>query len=150
MRCAFAHTFTLTVTIPNPQCDVKLLSQVQKQKDFFFCRYCIKSNENPQSEDRGFHAQYILRSRARLILTKTCTPATLFPCLSRAGAKTPMPIRRGITPITPPPTPLLAGKPTVSANSPEPSYIPQIAIVALTYLAYSAGNSRSPVCGCTP
>ena len=49
-----------------------------------------------------------------------------------------------------PPTPLLAGKPTVMANSPEPSYIPQVASVALTYFANSAGKSCSFVSGWAP
>ena len=59
-------------------------------------------------------------------------PARLFPFGSRAGEKMPIPMRVGTTAIMPPPTPLLAGTPTRTAKSPEPSYMPQVIRTALT------------------
>ena len=49
---------------------------------------------------------------------------TLFPSLSRRGDHTHNPMTFGITTITHPETPLLAGRPIVKANSPLKSYIP--------------------------
>ena len=43
-----------------------------------------------------------------------------------------MPMRVGTTAIMPPPTPLLAGTPTRTAKSPDPSYMPQVIRMALT------------------
>lgn len=49
----------------------------------------------------------------------------------QCGRKNPVPILVGTPPI-PPPTPLLAGTPTRTANSPEPSYMPQVMSTAFT------------------
>ena len=49
-----------------------------------------------------------------------------------------------------PATPLLAGIPTVKIQLPEPSYIPQVAIVASTRRSVAASSSRSPVLGEIP
>ena len=46
----------------------------------------------------------------------------------------------------PPPTPLLDGMPTRTANSPEPSYIPQVNMSVLTILTAWLLKSRFPVC----
>ena len=45
-------------------------------------------------------------------------PKTLFPLRSRRGQNVHIPITFGITKSSAPLTPLLAGKPTVNANSP--------------------------------
>ena len=47
-------------------------------------------------------------------------PASEFPFASSAGEKTPIPMRPGTTARIPPETPLLPGRPTRTANSPEP------------------------------
>ena len=61
-----------------------------------------------------------------------------------------MPIREGATAMIPPPTPLLAGTPTRTAKSPEPSYIPQVIRMALTNRVYSTGMRTSCVPGRRP
>ena len=53
-----------------------------------------------------------------------------------------MPMRVGTTAMMPPPTPLLAGTPTRMANSPDPSYMPQVMRIALTYRARAEGKIR--------
>ena len=50
----------------------------------------------------------------------------------------------------PPPTPLLGGTPTQTANSPEPSYIPQASIMFLTTFTVCTLNNRRPFSGLTP
>ena len=82
--------------------------------------------------------------------SSTLMPPTLLPFSSSDGPNTPMPIRSTSAAAMPPPTPLLAGKPTVMANSPEPSYIPQVSISARMALALSGGISCSPEPGQAP
>ena len=62
----------------------------------------------------------------------------------------PMPMRVGTTAIMPPDTPLLAGMPTRMANSPEPSYMPQVMRIAFTYRARAAGKTLWPESGSRP
>ncbi len=50
----------------------------------------------------------------------------------------------------PPPTPLLAGRPTSTTHSPAASYIPQVVITLSTRSTTSGSKTRSPVRGCTP
>ena len=50
----------------------------------------------------------------------------------------------------PPPTPLLDGYPTFTANSPDSSYRPQVSMRLRMIRAWSASMSRSPVAGSTP
>ena len=85
----------------------------------------------------------MLRCSASLSRSSSLIPATLFPLRSSAGPKLPIPMRVGTTAMMPPPTPLLAGTPTRSANSPEPSYIPQVIRLTLTYRDRAAGKNRS-------
>ncbi len=49
---------------------------------------------------------------------RACCALTLFPAVSRGGAKAAIPITPGITPIIPPPTPLFAGTPVENIQSP--------------------------------
>jgi hypothetical protein len=50
----------------------------------------------------------------------------------------------------PPPTPLLAGRPTSVTQSPAALYIPQVVITDSTRSLVAESRSRSPVIGCTP
>lgn len=52
--------------------------------------------------------------------------------------------------MSPPETPLLAGSPIRSSHSPEPSYIPQVAITASTRAATSGETTWSRVTGLSP
>ena len=58
--------------------------------------------------------------------SKKSDPTTEFPDLSRPGDHTAKVISLGITAIIPPPTPLFAGNPTLYANFPTASYVPQV------------------------
>src|SRR5271169_605447 len=77
-------------------------------------------------------------------------PRTEFPCSSSRGDQTQMPIRPGITSISTPETPLLAGSPMVKANSPEKSYIPHEDISDRQLCTASDVNTGSSVSGQTP
>lgn len=59
------------------------------------------------------------RLKSRESSENVFSPLTLFPFASRRGENTATPIWPGRTPRTPPPTPLLAGRPTVKIHSPE-------------------------------
>ncbi len=61
-----------------------------------------------------------------------------------------MPSCPGSTANTPPPTPLLAGMPTVSIQPPEKSYIPQEAITLRTCSTLASSMARTPVTGLIP
>src|SRR5499427_7107229 len=77
-------------------------------------------------------------------------PRTELPCSSSRGDQTQMPIRPGITSISAPDTPLLAGSPIVNANSPEKSYMPQDDISDRQFCAVAGVNTGSSVSGHTP
>ena len=78
------------------------------------------------------------------------TPATVFPRASSGGLKSPIPNCPGLTASSPPDTPLLAGSPTRSIQSPAASYIPHIAIIESTWRAVSSRTTTSPVTGLRP
>src|SRR5690348_4680050 len=77
-------------------------------------------------------------------------PRTELPCSSSRGDQTQMPISPGITSITAPETPLLAGRPMVKANSPEKSYMPQEDISDRQDCTVPGLNTGSSVSGQTP
>ena len=56
--------------------------------------------------------------KSREICRQTASPRVLLPFSSSGGEKTAMPNRPGITAITPPLTPLFAGKPTSYSQLP--------------------------------
>lgn len=88
--------------------------------------------------------QKILQEYWELSISRIFTPATLFPTSSRLGPKRPIPHLPGTAPITPPETPLLAGMPTLMANSPERLYIPHVTMKVLQILAVSFVMMRLP------
>src|SRR5262249_46660857 len=57
-------------------------------------------------------------------------PLTLLPASSSSGLNVPSPPLPGETVTTPPPIPLLPGRPTSYSQSPEVSYRPAVAITA--------------------
>src|SRR5438309_5607628 len=75
---------------------------------------------------------------------------TLLPASSSGGANTAIAPLPGTTATMPPPTPLLAGRPTCHDQPPEPSYRPAVAIAERMYGTFSALITRSPVTGLTP
>src|SRR6516165_8534169 len=77
-------------------------------------------------------------------------PRTELPCSSSRGDQMQIPIRPGITSISAPETPLLAGRPIVNANSPEKSYIPHEDISDRQLCTVVAENTGSSVSGQTP
>ncbi len=58
------------------------------------------------------------RLKSREICRQTASPRALLPFASSGGEKTAMPKRPGITAITPPLTPLFAGRPTSNSQLP--------------------------------
>ncbi len=61
-----------------------------------------------------------------------------------------MPSWPGRTAKMPPPTPLLAGMPTVVSQSPAASYIPQVAITLSTRRSRAPSSTVSPLNGLVP
>src|SRR5690348_16425088 len=77
-------------------------------------------------------------------------PRTELPCSSSRGDQMPMPISPGMTSITAPETPLLAGSPMVNANSPEKSYMPHEDIIDRQDCTVPGVNTGCSVSGHTP
>ncbi len=86
----------------------------------------------------------------RDIASSAAWPRTEPPVASSGGLYVANPKRAGPTAMSPPETPLLAGSPTRRSQSPEPSYMPQVAMTARTPAATSAETTRSRVTGLTP
>ena len=105
-----------------------------------------------RAERRGALARHVQEVQLQLArdLPEAATPRTLLPCGSSRGEKTAIPIWPGRTASTPPPTPLLAGRPTSATHSPAASYMPQVVITLSTRSTTSGSNTRSPVRGWTP
>ena len=77
-------------------------------------------------------------------------PRTLLPRSSRRGLNVPMPNCSGRIATMPPPTPLFAGRPTCTSQSPEASYMPQLVMTAVVHRATSSRMTRSPLTGLRP
>ena len=77
-------------------------------------------------------------------------PRTEFPISSKGGDQRARPITPGMTSIMAPETPDLAGRPTVKANSPEKSYMPQEYIRDRQFLTVSLQKIWVPVRGQMP
>jgi len=80
----------------------------------------------------------------------TRTPRTELPMTSSLGLQTQMPNMPGTTRKMFPLTPLLAGRPTVQAHSPEKSYIPQALRMANVCFASVAAMTARPDNGQVP
>src|SRR5678815_1409402 len=80
----------------------------------------------------------------------TSCALTLLPASSSLGEKTVMAPWPGIMAIMPPPTPLLAGSPTLHAQPPDPSYRPAEVIVARMCGMFSDLITCLPVNGFLP
>src|SRR5262249_28437073 len=83
-------------------------------------------------------------------LRQNSMPRTELPSSSSRGDQTQMPIRPGMTSISAPDTPLLAGSPMVKANSPEKSYMPQEDISDRQLCTVPGVNTGSSVSGHPP
>uniref|UniRef100_A0A182IZQ3 Uncharacterized protein n=1 Tax=Anopheles atroparvus TaxID=41427 RepID=A0A182IZQ3_ANOAO len=81
---------------------------------------------------------------------QNCTPRQLLPSGSSGGDHINMPITFGMTSITPPQTPDFAGRPTLNANWPLKSYMPQECISDRTSRTFSDCSTRSSVSGQMP
>ena len=78
------------------------------------------------------------------------TPRTLLPCRSRGGEYTASPACPGSTARVPPPTPDFAGIPTLLAQEPASSYMPEVIITDSTRSTLSMSMTSSPVSGLVP
>ena len=61
-----------------------------------------------------------------------------------------MPNSSGCIATMPPPTPLFAGRPTCTSQSPDASYMPQLVMTAVVQRATSSRMTRSPLTGLRP